>query len=68
MSACPGDFLVSALSAYHIKYMVKGCISEWFLRYKDFKNWLALDMPFIPVFQISNFFAKLYINIYNIFF
>ena len=47
--------------------MVKGMISEWFLRYKDFKNWFGLGMP--PGhpsslgFQISNLSAKLYINI-----
>ena len=41
-----------------------------FSDFLDFKNWLGLGMslgqPLSPEFQISNFLAKLYINIYYI--
>ena len=50
--------------------MVKAWGFEWFLRYKDLKNWLGLGIPpGQPLrlgFQISNFVAKLCINIYHI--
>ena len=37
---------------------------------KDFKDWLGLSMPLgqplSPEFQIPNFLAKLYVNLYHI--
>ena len=66
-----GDFWVSV--TYHKKHeyiWLRGLNLNGFIDILDFKGWLDFFMPpvqpLIQEFQISNFLAKLYINIYHI--